>query len=197
MNTYSETRITNEAGRTTGHFCLAVELGIACLRRGRLLSVSTRGKNGKVTLCPISPRSDWADCVRFDVGVSSGTLVLKSHEFPRDAVEHFIALVGEKAAFRAIQHAASHHELADGSHDPSMVECFVAGRDTNPLLGGEGTDELSYGYFATRGNTRKWGFIIRYGMHQEQGRVEGCRIARGAACLGDITIEAALARLNA
>jgi len=167
----TETAVVGADGRRAG-FCLAVELGIACLRRGRALVCKTRGKLGEVRVIPAVSGRAFGVYVRRDDS-------LGVHELPRDAVEHFIALVGEKAAFKAIQHAASHHELADGSHDPFMVECVVSERrreapgSVAEALGWTGKDVLSYGYFATRGNTRKWAFICRLSVDSRGGTNTG------------------------
>jgi hypothetical protein len=166
IQSWSETKFTNESGRTTGHFCLAVALGVAVLESGRSIVCSTRGEaKGVVRLQP-------QPALKVVELFIAGTHLLQLHaeEHREEAVRHFIALVGERAAFKAIKQAAASHELADGSHSPFTAECVVAER---PNRHGDGTDRLSFGLFCGSGRKFEWRFIQRYSVDERGGTTRG------------------------
>lgn len=163
---WSVTRVANAQGRTTGHYCLSVALGIAVLKSGRAIERMTSGYKGLVRVA--------LNNVNLTVWIS-GDRVLQTYVGTpsgyRAAIEHFISLVGEKAAFKAIQTAAS---LAT----PFDVECVVAERPTRheePVEKGRtklGLDRLSYGYLRS-GKSRSWRFIARYNIDDTGGTRSG------------------------
>lgn len=165
---WSVTRVANAQGRTTGHYCLSVALGIAVLKSGRAIERMTSGYKGLVRVA--------LNNVNLTVWIS-GDRVLQTYVGTpsgyRAAIEHFISLVGEKAAFRSIQNEARRGTPA------FAVECVVAERPTRHEATVEegrtklGVDSLSYGYFLGSGKSRSWRFIARYNIDDTGGTRSG------------------------
>lgn len=160
---------------------LATELGIAALKRGRAITYKTRGKRGLVTVTPVKDGAgEWASFEVFVRGEQRPYFPIGVHAFARDAADHFLALVGERAGFGAICAACVAGNRADGTWDAHDVEATVAERSTS-YPGGKsmsqgrkslGIDRLSFSMcFSGRG--KKWGFINRLCIDEDGSTTTG------------------------